>query len=36
MYEVVPKGLSVFLGFSGNAGFSPWKTLPVFIELRES
>ena len=29
-YGVVPKGLLTFLGFLGNAEFSPWKRLPEF------
>ena len=29
---MVPKGLLTFLGFLGNAEFSPWKRLPEFIE----
>ena len=29
-YRVVPKGLLTFLGFLGNAQFSPWKRLPDF------
>ena len=35
-YGVVPKGLLTFLGYLGNAEFSPWKRLPAFIELRKS
>ena len=27
-YGVVPKGLFTFLGFLGNAEFSPWKRTP--------
>ena len=30
------KGLLTFLGFLGNAEFSPWKRLPEFIELGKS
>ena len=30
---VVPKGLLTFLGFLGNADFSPWKIFPEFNEL---
>ena len=29
---MVPKGLLTFLGFLGNAEFSPWKRLPEFIK----
>ena len=35
-YGVVPKGFLTFLGFLGNAEFSPWKRLSEFIELRKS
>ena len=35
-YGMVPKGLLTFLGFLGNAEFSPWKRLPELIELRKS
>ena len=28
---VVPKGLLTFLGFLGNAEFSPWRRLPEFL-----
>ena len=35
-YWVVPKGLLIFLGFLGNAEFSPWKRLPGFIALGKS
>ena len=31
MYGAVPKGLLTFLGFLGNAEFSPWNRLPEFI-----
>ena len=30
---VIPKGLLTFLGFLGDAEFSPWNRLPEFIEL---
>ena len=33
---MVPKGLLTFLGFLGNAEFSPWKRLPEFIKLWKS
>ena len=36
LYGVVPKVLLTFLGFLGNAEFSPWKRLPEFVELRKS
>ena len=36
IYGVVPQGLLTFLGFLGNAEFSPWKRLPEFNELRKS
>ena len=35
-YGVLPKGLLTFLGFLGNAEFSPWKRTPELIELRMS
>ena len=35
-YGMVPKGLLTFLGFLGNAEFSPCKRLLEFIELRKS
>ena len=28
VYGVLPMGLLTFLGFLGNAEFSPWKRLP--------
>ena len=31
VYSVVPRELLTFLGFLGNAEFSPWKRLPEFI-----
>ena len=36
VYRVVPKGFLTFLGFLGNAEFSPLKRLPEFIEPRKS
>ena len=36
VYWVVPKGLVTFLGFLGNAEFSPRKRLLEFIELQKS
>ena len=36
VYGVDPKGLITFLGFLGNAEFSPWMRLPEFTELQKS
>ena len=30
VYSVVPRELLTFLGFLGNAEFSPWKRLPEY------